>query len=77
MKVKILMILGLALLLGACSEESQQQAKDAMGKVAACKENCCFIVTERHDMVRKPWKPIFWIGKNKLKLHFNIQTEFE
>jgi MoaA/NifB/PqqE/SkfB family radical SAM enzyme len=37
-------------------------------KVAKCKRNCTFIVTERHDMVRKPWKPIKWIIKNKIRI---------
>lgn len=44
-------------------------AKDAAKKVAACDRNCAFIVTERHDMVRKPWKPILWILKNQLRVH--------
>ncbi|MDE6460764.1 MAG: radical SAM protein [Paramuribaculum sp.] len=37
-------------------------------KVKRCDRNCAFIVTERHDMVRKPWKPIFWILKNKWRI---------
>jgi hypothetical protein len=36
-----------------------------MEKVRDCKRNCTFIVTERHDMVRRPWVPIMWIIKNK------------
>lgn len=51
-------------------------AEEAMSKVKTCRKNCCFIVTERHDMVRKPWKPLYWIGKNKLKLFLNIPTDF-
>lgn len=43
------------------SEKWSQTAK----KVKACRRNCAFIVTERHDMVRKPWKPIWWIMRNK------------
>lgn len=31
--------------------------------VANCQRNCAFIVTERHAMLRKPWKPIWWIIK--------------
>lgn len=50
--------------------------KEIMDKVESCKQNCCFIVTERHDMVRKPWKPISWIAKNKLKLAFKVPTDF-
>ena len=56
---------------------NSKKAKEVMEKVKGCKENCCFIVTERHDMVRKPWKPIYWIAKNKLKLAFNLPTDFE
>ncbi|MDE6049516.1 MAG: radical SAM protein [Paramuribaculum sp.] len=42
--------------------------KDAEQKVASCQRNCAFIVTERHDMVRKPWIPVFWILKNKWRI---------
>ena len=45
---------------------NSDKAKDIAKKVALCKRNCAFIVTERHDMVRKPWKPIYWILRNKL-----------
>jgi len=48
------------------------QAKEAMEKARGCEKECCFVVTERHDMVRKPWKPIYWILKNKIKLALNI-----
>ena len=41
------------------------KAKEALEKVKNCKRNCTFIVTERHDMVRRPWIPIKWILKNK------------
>jgi MoaA/NifB/PqqE/SkfB family radical SAM enzyme len=44
------------------------KAKEIADKVAKCKRNCTFIVTERHDMVRKPWKPIRWIIKNKIRI---------
>ena len=54
-----------------------REAEEAMKKVQKCKRDCCFIVTERHDMVRRPWKPIYWIAKNKLKLAFNLPTDFE
>ena len=36
--------------------------------MAACDRNCSFIVTERHDMVRRPWRPILWVLKNKLRI---------
>jgi MoaA/NifB/PqqE/SkfB family radical SAM enzyme len=44
------------------------KAKEIAQKVANCKRNCAFIVTERHDMVRRPWKPILWIIKNKIRI---------
>lgn len=53
-----------------------ENAKEVMKKVKECTHECCFIVTERHDMVRKPWKPLCWILKNKIKLMFNIPVEF-
>jgi hypothetical protein len=37
-------------------------------RVRQCKRNCAFIVTERHDMVRRPWKPIMWVIKNKWRI---------
>jgi MoaA/NifB/PqqE/SkfB family radical SAM enzyme len=55
-----------------CSES----AKRVMRMVKNCREDCCFIVTDRHDMVRRPWKPITWITKNKLKLALHIPTDF-
>ena len=47
---------------------ASDKAKEAAKKVAACDRNCAFIVTERHDMVRRPWRPILWILKNKLRI---------
>jgi Fe-coproporphyrin III synthase len=52
-------------------------AKIVMNKVRTCTKNCCFIVTERHDMARRPWKPIVWVLKNKLKISFKIPTDFK
>ncbi len=51
---------------------SSQKAKEIMGKVVSCTKDCCFIVTDRHDMVRRPWKPIRWIMENKIRLYFNL-----
>ena len=48
---------------------ASDKAKEAMEKVRQCKRNCTFIVTERHDMVRRPWVPIKWILKNKWRAH--------
>jgi Fe-coproporphyrin III synthase len=56
---------------------NSREAKDVMNKIKQCTKDCCFIVTERHDMVRRPWEPIYWIAKNKFKLAFNIPTDFE
>lgn len=47
---------------------NSDKAKEVAQKVKECKCNCAFIVTERHDMVRKPWKPILWIIKNKIRI---------
>lgn len=61
----------------ASFEEIMHSSKAAkiMSKVRNCKKNCCFIVTERHDMVRRPWKPVYWVLKNKLKLAFNVPAD--
>jgi len=48
------------------------RAREAMEKVKACRKDCCFIVTERHDMVRRPWKPVWWVLKNKLQIALNM-----
>ena len=57
---------------------NSSRAKAIMSKkIKNCKKNCCFVVTERHDMLRKPWKPLYWIGKNKIKLALNIPTNFD
>ena len=47
---------------------ASDKARAAMEKVRQCKRNCTFIVTERHDMVRRPWVPIMWILKNKWRI---------
>ena len=44
------------------------RAREAAAKVAECQRNCAFIVTERHDMVRRPWKPILWVLKNRRRV---------
>lgn len=55
---------------------NSMKAKEVMMNVKSCKKECCFIVTERNDMVRKPWKPVYWIAKNKLMLALNIPTDY-
>ena len=47
---------------------NSDRAKEVAQMVKNCKRNCTFIVTERHDMVRRPWKPIWWILKNKIRI---------
>lgn len=47
---------------------NSDKAKETEKLIADCKCNCTFIVTERHDMVRRPWKPISWIIKNKIRI---------
>lgn len=51
---------------------NSQKAKEMMEKANRCKKDCCFIVTDRHEMVRNPWKPIRWILENKIRLYFNL-----
>ena len=47
---------------------NSDKAKEALEKVKHCDRNCAFIVTERHDMKRRPWVPIKWIMKNKWRI---------
>ncbi|MBQ4918173.1 MAG: radical SAM/SPASM domain-containing protein [Muribaculaceae bacterium] len=47
---------------------ASEKAKETLEKVKNCKRNCTFIVTERHDMVRRPWIPIMWVLKNKWRI---------
>lgn len=47
---------------------NSDKAREAAKKVLECKRNCAFIVTERHDMVRKPWKPVIWVLKNRKRI---------
>lgn len=47
---------------------NSQKAKDIMEKITTCQRNCAFIVTERHDMVRRPWIPVKWVLDNKLRI---------
>jgi len=51
---------------------NSKEAETAMNKVKSCEKDCCFIVTERHDMVRKPWNLISWVAKNKIRLLINL-----
>ena len=47
---------------------NSEKAKEAHKKVLNCDLNCTFIVTERHDMLYRPWIPIKWILSNKIRI---------
>ena len=47
---------------------NSERGREMLERVRQCKRNCAFIVTERHDMVRRPWKPIMWVIKNKWRI---------
>ena len=47
---------------------NSQRAKDILPRITQCERNCAFIVTERHDMLRRPWIPVKWIIENKLRI---------
>ena len=51
---------------------NSEKARQVTEKVKSCQKDCCFIVTERHDMLRRPWKPILWILSNKIRLNFDL-----
>jgi MoaA/NifB/PqqE/SkfB family radical SAM enzyme len=44
------------------------KAKEIAERIRNCDRNCSFIVTERHDMLRRPWVPILWVLRNKLRI---------
>jgi MoaA/NifB/PqqE/SkfB family radical SAM enzyme len=44
------------------------RAKELSLRVKACDRNCTFVVTERHDMLRRPWVPVKWILRNKIRI---------
>jgi len=45
-----------------------EKAQEAALKVKTCERNCTFVVTERHDMLRRPWLPVMWVIRNKLRI---------
>lgn len=49
----------------------------AREKVRACNRNCAFIVTERHDMVRRPWKPVRWIIRNMWRTRRGLPIDWQ
>jgi len=48
-----------------------KKSQSILEEISNCKRNCSFIVTERHDMVRRPWEPVFWVIKNKIRIKRN------
>ena len=54
---------------------NSDRAREIMSRVRGCSRDCCFIVTDRHDMVRRPWKPISWVARNKLRLAFKLPLD--
>jgi MoaA/NifB/PqqE/SkfB family radical SAM enzyme len=45
-----------------------EAAKEARVKVSGCQRNCWMVGSARPAMRSKPWTPLFWIIKNKIKL---------
>jgi Fe-coproporphyrin III synthase len=54
---------------------NSEHAKNVRGKVEVCEKTCVFVSTDRYEMKRKPWKPILWILRNKLRLLQNQELE--
>lgn len=54
---------------------NSDKTREILKKIKACHKDCCFIVTERHDMIRAPWKPIYWVLNNKTRLALNKSTQ--
>jgi MoaA/NifB/PqqE/SkfB family radical SAM enzyme len=44
------------------------KARKIAKRVKTCDRNCAFVVTERHDMLRRPWIPVLWIIRNKIRI---------
>jgi MoaA/NifB/PqqE/SkfB family radical SAM enzyme len=44
------------------------KAREIARRVKACDRNCAFVVTERHDMLRRPWIPVLWVIRNKIRI---------
>jgi MoaA/NifB/PqqE/SkfB family radical SAM enzyme len=47
---------------------NSEKARDIAERVKVCDRNCAFVVTERHDMLRRPWVPVRWILRNKIRI---------
>jgi Fe-coproporphyrin III synthase len=48
-----------------------EKARTIRKMVLSCQKTCCFVSTERYDMIRKPWVPLAWIVSNKTRQYFN------
>lgn len=55
---------------------NSEKAKAILEKINQCRRNCSFIVTERHDMLRRPWIPIKWILMNKWRINNDKNIQF-
>ena len=55
---------------------SGPKAEEVRRTVDACKRSCAFIGTARFDMMRRPWKPVTWVLKNKMKLKRGQPIDF-
>lgn len=47
---------------------NSRHAEEIRTRVRDCNRKCAFIGTARFDMKRRPWKPISWVVKNKVRL---------
>lgn len=45
-----------------------KKAEQIRDMVRQCKRECAFIGTARFDMLRRPWKPVLWIARNKIRI---------
>jgi len=52
------------------------KADEVRKRVDACQRECAFIGTARFDMKRRPWKPVFWIINNKVKLALGKRIDY-
>jgi MoaA/NifB/PqqE/SkfB family radical SAM enzyme len=69
-------------IMGSLKEEPFEQiwhskkAQTIRAQVQQCQKTCCFVATERFDMVRRPWRPILWILRNKIRLMLDKEMDF-
>jgi MoaA/NifB/PqqE/SkfB family radical SAM enzyme len=53
-----------------------ERASEIRERVGACERSCAFIGTARFDMRRRPWRPIAWVVRNKVRLARGRDVEF-